>query len=338
MAEIDPHSPNRIERFAPLAVVAALASVPPIAQALGDPFLIKVATRVVVFAIAAVALNLILGFAGLVSLLQAGLFGIGGYVVAIAAHHAFEGEPLGLGPFAWEGTTDLAVTLPLAALVAGLAALVTGIVSLRTAGPYFLMITLAFDQMLYYGAVALQRYGGEDGLQMLATPTLFGADVSNRVRFFYLALAVLTLTLVVVGRMVGSRFGVVLRAAAENERRVAVSGIPPYPFRLVAFVVAGAFAGLAGALLAAGQQFVSPADMHWVRSGDFVVMVVLGGLSTVWGPVIGAAAFVVLELVLSTWTQHWQLAFGLIIVAVVLTLRGGLADVVGLLGRREGSR
>lgn len=328
MAELDPHRPDRVTRLAPVVVLAALAALPPIAQALGDPFLIKVGTRVVVFAIAAIGLNLIVGFAGLVSLLQAGLFGIGGYVVAIASFHEFNAEPLVLGPLSWEGTSDLAITLPLAGLVAGLTALITGVVSLRTAGPYFLMITLAFDQMLYYGAVALQKYGGEDGLQVLSTITFAGYDVSDRWRFFYLALAVLAVTLLALGRVVGSRFGIVLRASAENERRVSVSGIPPYAYRLTAFVVSGVVAGLAGALLAAGQQFVSPADMSWVRSGDFVVMAVLGGLATVWGPVVGAAAFVVLELVLSSWTQHWQLAFGLIIVAVVLTLRGGLADLV----------
>ena len=338
MAEFDPHHSSLVERSAPFAVIGLLAVVPPLAQMLGDPFLIKVATRVVVFAIAAVALNLVLGFAGLVSLLQAGLFGVGGYVVAIAAHHVFEAEPIGLSVLTWGGSTDLALTLPLAAVVAGLVALVTGMVSLRTSGPYFLMITLAFDQMLYYGAVALQKYGGDDGLQILAPLTLAGWDVSNRWRFFYLALSVLAVILLVAGRLVGSRFGIVLRAAAENERRVAVSGIPPYAYRLAAFTVSGAVAGLAGGLLAAGQQFVSPADMHWVRSGDFVVMAVLGGLSTVWGPVVGAAAFVVLELLLSSWTQHWQLIFGLIIVVVVLALRGGLADLVHLLDRSRTTR
>lgn len=337
MAEFDPHRASRTDRLAPLVLIGLLAALPPLAQAVGDPFLIKVATRVAVFAIAAVGLNLIVGFAGLVSLLQAGLFGVGGYVVGIAAWHDFNAEPFGFGPFEWAGTSDLAVTLPLAALVSGLVALATGVVSLRTSGPYFLMITLAFDQMLYYGAVALQKYGGEDGLQVLSTITFAGWDVSERTRFFYLALAILAVVLFLLGRVKDSRFGIVLRASAENERRVTVSGLPPYPYRLTAFVVSGVIAGLAGALLAAGQQFVSPADMSWVRSGDFIVMVVLGGLSTVWGPVIGAAAFVVLELVLSSWTQHWQLAFGLIIVVVVLTLRGGLSDLVRL-ATREGVR
>jgi branched-chain amino acid transport system permease protein len=338
MAELDPHRPTLVDRLAPIVVIAALAAVPPIASALDDPFLIKVATRVAVFAIAAIGLNLVVGFAGLVSLLHAGLFGIGGYVVGIAAWHEFNAEPMMLGPFAWDGTANLMVTLPLAALVAGLAALVTGVISLRTSGPYFLMITLAFDQMLYYGAVALQKYGGEDGLQILSSITLGSVDVSERTRFFYLTLAILAATLILLGRVVTSRFGIVLRASAENERRVTVTGIPPYPYRLTAFVISGVVCGIAGALLAAGQQFVSPADMSWVRSGDLVVMAVLGGLATLWGPVVGAAAFVVLELVLSSWTQHWQLAFGAIIVVVVLTLRGGLADLVSLMTTRRDAR
>ena len=337
MAELDPHARSLTDRLAPLVLIALLAAVPPLAKALGDPFLVKVATRVVVFAIAAIGLNLIVGYAGLVSLLQAGFFGVGGYVVGIAAWHDFNGEALMLGPIVWAGTSDLAVTLPLAALVSALVALVTGVVSLRTTGPYFLMITLAFGQMLYYAAVALQKYGGEDGLQILSSVTFAGRDVSDRWSFFYLSLAVLAVVILVVGRMVEARFGIVLRASAENERRVTVSGIPPYPYRLTAFVISGTIAGIAGALIAAGQQFISPADMSWVRSGDFVVMAVLGGLSTVWGPLIGAAAFVVLELVLSSWTQYWQLAFGAIIVLVVLTLRGGLSDLVRL-ATRETSR
>lgn len=337
MAELDPHARSLTDRLAPLVLIALLAAVPPLAKALGDPFLVKVATRVVVFAIAAIGLNLIVGYAGLVSLLQAGFFGVGGYVVGIAAWHDFNGEALVLGPIAWAGTSDLAVTLPLAAAVSAVVALITGIVSLRTTGPYFLMITLAFGQMLYYAAVALQKYGGEDGLQILSSVTFAGRDVSDRWSFFYLSLAVLAVVMLVVGRMVEARFGIVLRASAENERRVTVSGIPPYPYRLTAFVISGTIAGIAGALIAAGQQFISPADMSWVRSGDFVVMAVLGGLSTVWGPLIGAAAFVVLELVLSSWTQYWQLAFGAIIVLVVLTLRGGLSDLVRL-ATRETSR
>ncbi|MEW6643729.1 MAG: branched-chain amino acid ABC transporter permease [Pseudomonadota bacterium] len=317
--------------FADLAaialLVALLALVPLAASWLGNPFLIKIGTRIVVFSIAAVALNLVLGFGGLVSLLHAGLFGIGGYVVGIMAFHADAGEPfLGILP----GSGELALVLPLAMLVSAGAAALMGVISLRTSGSYFIMITLAFNQMLFYFFIALQQYGGEDGLQITTDLTLFGRAATGRVPFYYGCLVVLAIVLVVLQRLIDSRFGIVLRAAAQNERRLTALGIPPLRYKLAAFALSGAIAGLAGALLAAGQQFISPADMSWVRSGDLVVMCVLGGMAVVWGPVIGAAAFLILEIVLSGWSVHWQLAFGLFIIAVVVTLRGGLVDLLRL--------
>lgn len=211
--------------------------------------------------------------------------------------------------------------------MAGVVAAVVGAISLRTSGPYFLMITLAFNQMFYYGAIALQKYGGDDGLQIMSSITFGPLDISNRYRFFYFALAFLALTLLLVGRFVESRFGMVLRAASKNETRVIAVGVDPWLYRLAAFVISAVLTAVAGALLAAGQQFVSPADMGWDRSGDLVVMAVLGGVGAVWGPAVGAAAFVVLELVLSSWTSHWQLIFGVVVVLIVVSLRGGLADL-----------
>jgi branched-chain amino acid transport system permease protein len=279
-------------------IVVAFGLVHLASVALDDPFLIKIGTRVLVFAIAAASLNLVLGYGGLVSLLHSGLFGIGGYVVAILAFHDFNAEPLfGFLP----GTSDLAISLP----------------------------------MLYYVFVALQQYGGDDGLQILSNPNLAGFAVSKRLPFYYLCLAVLALVLIFLQRIVDSRFGMVLRASAQNERRVIALGIPAMRYKLAAFILSGALTGLAGALLAAGQQFISPADMSWVRSGDLVVMCVLGGMTTVWGPVIGAAVFLVFELVLSSWTQNWQLGFGLLVIAIVVFLKGGLVDLAGLLRRRK---
>ena len=316
-----------------LLILAALGVTPMIALALGDPFIVKVATRVVVFAIAAVALNFVVGYGGLVSLCHAGFFGIGGYVVGILAWHDFNSEALWFLP----GTSDLALSLPAAILVSAAIAAIVGAISLRTSGPYFLMITLAFNQMFYYGAIALQKYGGDDGLQVMSTITLGPLEVSNRYRFFYLALAILALTLLLIGRFVDSRFGMVLRAASRNETRVVAVGVDPWLTRLVAFVISAVLTAVAGALLAAGQQFISPVDMGWDRSGDLVVMAVLGGVGAVWGPALGAAAFVVLELVLSSWTTHWQLAFGLFIVLIVVSLRGGLADLGRtILSRKQG--
>ncbi|MBV9065789.1 MAG: branched-chain amino acid ABC transporter permease [Methylobacteriaceae bacterium] len=316
---------GRTNLLAIAVIVAAFALVHLAATAMDDPFLIKIGTRVLVFSIAAASLNLVLGYGGLVSLLHSGLFGIGGYAVAILAFHDFNAEPLfGIVP----GTSNLAISLPLALLVSGVAAALLGLVSLRTSGTYFIMITLAFNQMLYYVFVALQQYGGDDGLQILSTLNLAGFDVGQRVPFFYLCLGALAAVLIFLQRIVDSRFGVVLRASAQNERRVVALGIPATRYKLAAFALSGALTGLAGALLAAGQQFISPADMSWVRSGDLVVMCVLGGMTTVWGPVIGAAVFLVFELVLSSWTQNWQLGFGLLIIAIVVFLKGGLVELV----------
>jgi len=310
-----------------LVLIGLLALVPPFAQLLDDPFLIKVFTRVIVFGIAAVGLNLILGYGDLISLMQAGFFGIGGYTVAILAYHDINVEPLLGWSLTLTGTTNLAITLPLGALAAAAFAALDGLVCLRTSGAYFIMITLAFNQMLYYFFVALEKYGGEDGLQILGSLHLVGFDVVKRVPFYYLCLIVLVVILVLLDRLVESRFGMAVRALAQNERRAIALGIPPLRYKLLAFVISGTIGGLAGGLLAASQQFISPADMAWVRSGELVVMVVLGGLATVWGPIAGAAAFLILELALSSFTLSWQLPFGFLIIVMIMFLRGGLADL-----------
>ncbi len=309
-----------------LVVLVLLALVPTLSVALDNPFLIRLFTRAVVFSMAAVALNFVLGFGGQVSLMHAGLAGVGAYTVAILSFHDYDGSLLlGVVP----GTSNLAISIPLAILCAGLAAAITGVVSLRTSGAYFIMITLAFNQMLYYFVIALQKYGGEDGLQILSNINFAGFDISRRATFFYVALGVLAVELLFFGRLVESRFGAILRATAQNERRVAALGIPPLRYKLAAFATSGAAAGLAGAMWATSQQFVSPAELSWVRSGDYIVMAVLGGMGRVWGPVLGAIVFVLLEAFLPAWTQYWQAPFGIVIILIVVFLKGGLIDLVG---------
>lgn len=315
-------------------LLAALACLPPIAGALDQPFLIRVGQRVVIFALAASALNLTLGFGGMISLMHAAFFGLGAYIVAIASFHEFNGEPLRLGPLAFAGTGHLALSLPLAIVIGAVVAAVLGAASLRTSGAYFIMITLAFNQMLFYYFVALQTYGGEDGLQILGSLDIAGLDPAKRAPYYYVCLGFLALVLIGLQRVVGSRFGMALRGAAQNERRVVAVGIPAFRYKLAAFAISGALVALAGGLMAGAEQFVSPAEMSWSRSGDLVVMCVLGGLNTVWGPVLGAAAFLILEFGLSNYTTHWQLPFGLIVIAVAASTREGAAAWARRLGLR----
>lgn len=311
------------QAWPPVVVLVGLAFVPTIASALDMPFLIRLFLRAVIFATASMALNIVLGFGGLISLMHAAFFGMGAYSVAILAYHDFNAEPL----FGLPGTTDIAVSLPCGVLIVAVFALLTGLAALRTSGAYFIMITLAFNQMLYYFLVALQSYGGDDGLQILGNLNIAGIGLTDRVRFYYIAVAALAAVTFLVTRLVASRFGMALRAIAQNERRAVALGIPTLPYKLAAFVISGAITGFAGALWATGQGFVSPADVSWIRSADFVVMAVLGGLTAVWGPILGAVVFVVAESVLSGWTVYWQLFFGLLVILTIVFLRGGLIDL-----------
>lgn len=316
-----------------LLVLIGLALVPTLASAFDNPFLVRLFTRAVIFAMVASALNFVLGFGGLVSLMHASLFGVGAYAVAILAFHDYDGSKF----LIFDGTSNLALSIPLGIAATAVAAALTGVISLRTSGTYFIMITLAFNQMLYYFFVALQQYGGEDGLQILASLDFAGFNITRRVTFYYVALGTLAVVLLLLSRLVHSRFGTILQATAQNERRVVALGIPPLRYKLAAFIISGAITGLAGALWATGQQFVSPSDLSWVRSGDFVVMAVLGGMARVWGPVIGAIVFVLLEAMLPSWTQYWQLPFGLVVIFIVVYLRGGLVDLLRLRRAGQGS-
>lgn len=307
-----------------ILVLASFASVPPISIALGDPFLIRVFTRVLLLGVAALGLNLVVGYGAMVSLMQAGLFGLGGYVVAILSYHDVNAEPLmGLVP----GTSSFAISLPIAMLAVAIVAALAGLISLRTSGAFFLMITLAFNQMLYYFCIALQKYGGDDGLQILGSIQIFGITPSNRVGFYYLCLGVVAIVLLLLRQIVDSRFGMVIRGAAQNESRMRALGFHVLYYRLFAFVLSGTIGGLAGALWAVSQSFVSPADMSWARTGELVAMVVLGGMASVWGPLVGAAVFLLLEMNLSEWTTYWQFPFGVVIILMVVFLPGGLAGI-----------
>ncbi len=305
-----------------------LAALPAIAVWVDNPFLLTFATRVLIYAIAAAALDLIVGYGGLVSLGHAAFFGIGAYTVGILTHHASEGTAIPFLPGAWSGSLSAFVQFPLAILAAGGMAAAIGALCLRTRGVFFIMITLAFAQMLYFFMISLPTYGGEDGLNIWDRSTLPGLDLYDDTTLYYVTFGFLIGSLWLLRKIVRSRFGMVLQAARQNETRLISLGVPVTRYRLIAFTIAGAFAGLAGALMANLLEFVGPGLMHWTRSGEFLIIVILGGLGSLFGPVAGAAVLLGLEEVLASYTDHWGLILGPILIAVVLFARGGIWGAV----------
>jgi branched-chain amino acid transport system permease protein len=294
---------------------AALILLPFYAQFANDRFVLTLFTRIIILAMAAVSLNLIIGFGGMMSFGHAAYLGIGGYAVGILA---FEGVPSGF------------VQWPVALAASALFALVIGALSLRTRGVYFIMITLAFAQMAYYVIAGLARYGGDDGLTIQKRSQFFAPlNLADKTQFYYLCLALLFASLYLVWRLVNSRFGMVIQGARSNDTRMRAIGFPTYRYKLVCFVIAGTLCGLSGALLANHTDFVSPAMMYWTRSGDLIIMVVLGGMGSVIGPVFGAIALLLLEEVLSGITEYWQIILGPLLLLVVLFARGGIDGLLG---------
>lgn len=302
-----------------LVLFALFAVLPPLATAIGDPYLTVIATRVLAFAIAALALDLVLGYGGLVSFGHAAYIGIGAYATLI------------LGTF---GIHDLFAHLAAAMLAAGLFALVTGAISLRTSGIYFIMITLAFAQMAYFFFVSLSAFGGDDGMALPARSTLFGQGwLADDRAMFYAALALLGLLYLLAVAITRSRFGRILQGTKESPLRMQAIGITPFRYQLVAYVISGAMASVAGVVLVNQTSFVAPAYMNWHVSGQLVVMVMLGGIGTLLGAVFGAVLAIGLEEVLGLFTTYWKLWFGLILIGIVLSSRDGVA---GLFRRRGG--
>ncbi|MGB5986370.1 MAG: branched-chain amino acid ABC transporter permease [Desulfobacterales bacterium] len=309
-----------------------LLLLPPLAHLGSEPYLITLFSRILIYALAAVSLDLMLGYGGMVSLGHAAFFGIGAYTVAILSFHGMDGSPLISWPVTLSGHTSGLIAWPAAALASALLAAIIGALSLRTSGMHFIMITLAFAQMLYYFFVSLEAYGGDDGLSLVSRNSLPGLDLGRDLHFYYLCLALLFSFLLVAQRLVRSRFGMVIRGSRENEKRMQALGYPTFRYKLVCFIIAGAGAGLAGALIANQTEYVSPGLMHWTRSGEILVMVLLGGMGTLWGPVLGAAALLLLEEILSMYTEHWMVYLGPILIVVVLFAKRG---IYGLLAGEE---
>lgn len=307
-----------------LVGLSILLVLPFAAEAAGDPFLTIVASRILIYAIAAISLDIILGYGGMVSFGHGAFFGVGGYAVGILTHHALDGSDVPWLPGDWTGTTLALVQLPLAVVAAGVVGAIIGALSLRTRGVYFIMITLAFAQMLYFFMISLPTYGGQDGLNLWERSALPGIDLYDGRQFYYFVLALLLGFLGLAARIVNSRFGMVIRGCRQNEPRLQALGYPTYRYKLAAFVFSAMGAGLAGALIANHNEFVGPGMMHWTRSGEIMVMVILGGMGTLFGPVVGAAALLLIEEVLSQYTEHWMIILGPFLVLVVLFARNGL--------------
>ena len=301
----------------------------PVAAGLADePYLVSFFSRILIYALAAASLDLMLGFGGMVSLGHAAFVGIGAYVIAILSLHGFEGTAVVSWPVTIAGGENALLLWPAAVVLSAAAAAVIGALSLRTSGVYFIMITLAFAQMLYYVFVSLEAYGGDDGLSLISRNTMPGMDLGDDRQFYYICLAALAVFLFLAWRLIHSRFGMVIRGCRENERRMKSLGFATFRYRLVCFVIAGAGAGLAGALIANQTEYVSPGLMHWTRSGEILVMVLLGGMGTLFGPVLGAATLLLLEELLSIYTEHWMVYLGPFLILTVLFAKRGIYGLI----------
>ena len=297
-------------------------------KAMDQLFYVSFASRVMIYAIAATSLNLVLGYGGMISFGHAAFVGTGAYVGSILVA---------------EGVTSALVGWPAAIAVSAVAAWLIGAISLRTRGVYFIMITLAFAQMMFYLVNSMKAYGGDEGLTLPQRPSLL-IDLGNDLAFYYVVLLTLCATIFLLHRLARSRFGRVIVAIRENEARAEAVGFPVYRYKLACFVVAGAVAGLAGALLASHGKYVNPNVLHWVQSGTLMIMVILGGVGRLWGGLLGAAVLLVLEHVVAdypigwlaqlapNYQQHANLGVGLVMLAIVLFAPQGIA---GLLERKK---
>jgi branched-chain amino acid transport system permease protein len=298
----------------PLVLFVGLAVAPFFATYGAESFVLSLLTRVMVLGLAALSLDLLIGYGGLISFGHAAFLGIGAYAVGILSAH---------------GIDDLFVQLAVTLATSAVFAAITGAISLRTRGVYFIMITLAFGQMLFFLGTSLASYGGDDGMSLARRSLIFGhALLENDLGLYYLAFAILFAVYGLCRMVVASRFGRVIRGARQNPVRMQAIGFSPYRYQLVLYIMAGMIAGIAGLLIANTSEFVSPAVMSWQRSGDLIFMVVLGGMGSLHGAILGAVAFLLMEEVLADITEHWHIIFGPLLILAVLFIRGGLTPLI----------
>ena len=315
-----------------LALVAGLFLFVVWANFADEPFYITLATRVAILALAAVGLNMALGQGGLVSLGHATFFGIGGYAMGILASHSQTYTPILEWPFVLNGTNSMPIIWLVAIVASAIAALVIGALSLRTSGVYFIMITLAFGQMFYYFSISWSAYGGEDGLTVYVRNGFPGLNTLDPIQFFIIAYTLLLLVLWFASAFSRSPLGLALNAARQSPERVESVGIRPYRLQLITFVISGMVSGLAGALFADLNRFVSPSMFSWQTSGEIMILVILGGVARLCGPLVGAIVFIALEHFLGGLSDYWHIYLGTLLLLIVLFARGG---IIGLLVGRE---
>ncbi|MEP4981592.1 branched-chain amino acid ABC transporter permease [Ascidiaceihabitans sp.] len=315
-------------------IVLGLFVVPLWAWIADEPFIITLTTKAAILALAGVGLNIALGIGGLVSFGHAAFFGLGGYAMGILASHAQSYAPIMESPFLIEGTKSMPVIWLVAIITSGLAALAIGALSLRTTGVYFIMITLAFGQMLYFFTISWPAYGGEDGLPIYVRNGFPGVNTLDPIQFYGVVFVILMAALFFTARLIKSPFGLALNAARQSSERVETVGINPYRLRLMAFVISGMITGLAGALFADLNRFVSPTMFSWQISGEIMVFIIIGGVGRLFGPVVGAVLFILLEHILGGLSDYWHIYLGVLLLLIVLFARGG---VIGTLAGREAS-
>ena len=296
---------NRIKIWILVFVGCVLLLMP----AFAEPFYLTLFGRIMIFAIAALSLDLILGFGGMISLGHAAYLGIGAYAVGILSFYGINN--------AW-------LQLPLAIFGSAIVAFFIGVICLRTSGIYFIMITLAMTQLLFFLGISLETYGGDDGLPIDRSIFVEGFDLGEEVNLYYLILGFLVVISFFSWRLINSRFGMVIRGIQENETRLQAIGFTTFRYKLLAFMIAGSICGLSGFLLANLTEFVTPEFMHWFRSGEIMIMVLVGGMGTLFGPIFGAAAYLLFEEVIAGWTEHWMVIFGPLLVLLVLFAKKGI--------------
>ena len=313
---------RKLDRFTltGLIMLALLIVAPIITEQTGWHGGLGLFTRIVIYSLAVVSLDLIIGYGALISFGHAMFFAVGGYAVAVIAYHTNMGQTI----FGWAGSNSALILWPIALIVCGLLGLIVGYLALKTRGVQFIMITLAFAQMIYFVLVSLQYYGGDDGLMMDMRNEIPGLDLYNPWTLYWLSLVLLVIWVIFCRLIVNSRFGMVFQGLRQSERRAVNFGVNPLPFRLMAFVISAIGAGLSGVLWANYAEFVTPDMAAWTKSGEFMAIVTLGGLGTLLGPIAGAAAYIGLEQVLTIWTEHWMIVMGPVLVLIALFGRQGM--------------